>query len=541
MAVKRASGILLPLSSLPGKYGIGCFSGEAYRFIDFLKNAGQAYWQILPVGPTGYGDSPYQSFSAFAGNPYFLSLDALAREGLLTEEEAARASDPRGKAAQGQVDYEWLYHTRYPVLRKAFARWRKGGQAAPFSFEEFVRANAAWLPDFALFMALKEANGGTGFREWERAVRMREAAAMAAAKQELREEIDFHMFLQYQFELQWMALRAYANENGIHIIGDIPIYVPADSADVWANPELFQLHDDGSCRAVAGCPPDCFSETGQLWGNPLYDWDAHRETGYSWWISRMRRCSALFDVVRIDHFRGFDQYYSVPAGSPDACIGHWEKGPGIGLFHAIEKELPGQAIIAEDLGFITDSVRELVQKTGYPNMKVLEFAFDARDSSGPENYLPFYYEKNCVVYTGTHDNETLVGWLDSILPEEREAVRAFTGLDGGPWAFNPRADRAGSCVPEAVTSAAPDSGLPAIGRREETFRLARALVRAAMASVGDLCVIPMQDWLLLGNEARVNRPSTTGGNWIWRMEPDAADRELAAQILQMTKTYGRLP
>jgi 4-alpha-glucanotransferase len=331
--------------------------------------------------------------------------------------------------------------------------------------------------------------------------------------------------------------------------------VPADSAEVWAYPELFQLHEDGTCKAVAGCPPDGFSATGQLWGNPLYDWKHHRDTGYAWWISRMRRCSSLFDIVRIDHFRGFDQYYAIPADSADARIGQWEEGPGIGLFRAIEKEIPGLTIIAEDLGYITESVRQLVRDTGYPNMKVLEFAFDSRDSSGRESYLPYNFDKNCVVYTGTHDNETLVGWLDHILPEEREEVRAFTGLDGAggdPWAYDACEDAAGEtgfcdaaargtdlCAADACRDTACEDAVNDAGRDLETRRLARAMVRAAMASVGNLCVIPMQDWLLLGDEARINTPSTTGKNWVWRMDRGAASPELAAQIRRMTRTYGR--
>ena len=569
----RASGLLLPVFSLPGKYGIGCFSDEAYRFVDFVKEAGQKYWQILPVGPTGYGDSPYQSFSAFAGNPYFISPDTLVREGLLTEEEAAEAVYDKGTCGgEATINYAWLYHTREPLLRKAYERWKSGSSpdtgvavSAPdssadgISFAAFCKENASWLPDYALFMALKKAHGGAGFMQWEKDLRMREPAALEKARQELAEEIEFQCFLQYQFERQWTALKSYANGQGISIIGDIPIYVPADSAEVWAYPELFQLHEDGTCKAVAGCPPDGFSATGQLWGNPLYDWKHHRDTGYAWWISRMRRCSSLFDIVRIDHFRGFDQYYAIPADSADARIGQWEDGPGIDLFRAIEKEIPGLTIIAEDLGYITESVRQLVRDTGYPNMKVLEFAFDSRDSSGRESYLPYNYEKNCVVYTGTHDNETLVGWLDHILPEEREEVLAFTGLDGGSgdlWAYDApenagQTDAArGRSAPGAVHEK-PAQGDPAPGEREkaaavrkaaadaETKRLARAMVRAAMASVGNLCVIPMQDWLLLGDEARINTPSTTGSNWVWRMADGAASPALAGQIRRMTQTYGR--
>lgn len=565
----RASGLLLPVFSLPGKYGIGCFSDEAYRFVDFVKEAGQKYWQILPVGPTGYGDSPYQSFSAFAGNPYFISPDTLVREGLLTEEEAAEAVYDKGTCGgEATINYAWLYHTREPLLRKAYERWKSGSSpdtgvavSAPdssadgISFAAFCKENASWLPDYALFMALKKAHGGAGFMQWEKDLRMREPAALEKARQELAEEIEFQCFLQYQFERQWTALKSYANGQGISIIGDIPIYVPADSAEVWAYPELFQLHEDGTCKAVAGCPPDGFSATGQLWGNPLYDWKHHWDTGYAWWISRMRRCSSLFDIVRIDHFRGFDQYYAIPADSADARIGQWEEGPGIGLFRAIEKEIPGLTIIAEDLGYITESVRQLVRDTGYPNMKVLEFAFDSRDSSGRESYLPYNFDKNCVVYTGTHDNETLVGWLDHILPEEREEVRAFTGLDGAggdPWAYDACEDAAGEtgfcdaaargtdlCAADACRDTACEDAVNDAGRDLETRRLARAMVRAAMASVGNLCVIPMQDWLLLGDEARINTPSTTGKNWVWRMDRGAASPELAAQIRRMTRTYGR--
>lgn len=610
----RASGLLLPIFSLPGKYGIGCFSDEAYRFVDFVKEAGQKYWQILPVGPTGYGDSPYQSLSAFAGNPYFISPDTLVREELLTEEEAAEAvyhkgtlrasnssdiSDGEtaetaenvhpagtgrkeaGASDDDSVDYAWLYHTREPLLRKAYERWKQGkGPDTPpggdnrisedrisesrISFKAFCRENAAWLPDYALFMALKKEHGGAGFMQWEQALRMREPAALEAARHRLADEIGFQTFLQYRFEVEWTALKAYANRQGISIIGDIPIYVPADSAEVWAYPELFQLREDGTCKAVAGVPPDGFSAIGQLWGNPLYDWDHHRQTGFAWWISRMRRCSSLFDIVRIDHFRGFDQYYAIPADSADARTGRWENGPGLDLFRAIEKEIPGLTIIAEDLGYITESVRRLVRDTGYPNMKVLEFAFDSRDSSGRESYLPYNYDKNCVVYTGTHDNETLVGWLDHILPQERDEVRAFTGLDGAyedsrtrdasedpvqarDASEDPVQARAASEDPVTARDTLEDpaqaraaSEDPAQARAAETIRLARAMVRAAMASVGNLCVIPMQDWLLLGDEARINTPSTTGGNWVWRMRQGAASPALAAQIRKMTKVYGRL-
>ena len=501
----RGSGILMPVFSLPGKYGCGCFSKSARRFVDFLAEAGQKYWQILPIGPTGYGDSPYQSFSAFAGNPYFLDPDSLVDRGLLTADETGpeQLPDNCGRSA----DYGWLYRTRLPLLKKAWARWQETHEKSGGALEEYRRRNASWIEDYALFMALKDAHEGTPFVSWENALRFREESALAEARDRFRDQTDFHVFLQYLFEEQWEGLKSYAHSRGIRIIGDIPIYVPEDSADLWAHPELFQLKDDGSLRAVAGCPPDGFTADGQLWGNPLYEWDAHKKEQFQWWISRMRRCGKLFDVVRIDHFRGFDQYYSVPAGSPDARAGHWEDGPGIALFRAIEEQVPGLEIIAEDLGYITDSVRQLVSDTGYPNMKVLEFAFDSRDSSGRMAYLPHNYERRCVVYTGTHDNETLVGWLSHILPEELREVREYVGAENM--------------------------------KENDTEALAEALIRTAMASVADTCIIPLQDWLLLGEEARINMPSTTGRNWIWRVSEEMLTAELAAKIRKMTLCYGR--
>lgn len=495
----RASGILLPISSLPGKYGIGCFSKEAYKFVDFLEKAGQKYWQILPVGPTSYGDSPYQSFSTFAGNPYFISLESLVEQGLLKKKECDEADF--GKLADS-VDYHKLYLERFQLLRKAYER---SNITQKEEFHDFRRENAFWLNDYAVFMAVKTFFGGKSFEEWPEDIRRRWEYALNYYRRELYYDIEFYEYIQYEFYRQWFRLKKYANEKGIKIIGDIPIYVAYDSADVWAHPELFQMDAEGKPQTVAGCPPDGFSATGQLWGNPLYRWDYHRDTGFSWWIRRMEKCTSLYDVTRIDHFRGFDQYFSIPAGAEDATAGHWEQGPGISLFHAIRARLGDIQIIAEDLGYITDSVRKLVWECGFPNMKVLEFAFDSRDSSGPGEYLPHNYNKNCVVYTGTHDNETLLGWLDNILPEEVEMVKKYVGRD-----------------------------------TKEKKELVSDLIRVAQSSVADYCIIPIQDYLCLDNGARINTPSTVGTNWKWRVSDKQLSNKLAEKIKEYAVVYGRI-
>ncbi|MBQ9109900.1 MAG: 4-alpha-glucanotransferase, partial [Oscillospiraceae bacterium] len=398
--MKRSAGILLPISSLPSKYGIGCFDKAAYAFVDFLKDAGQTCWQILPLGQTSYGDSPYQSFSTFAGNPYFISLDALCDEQLLTKEECEAVALPD----TDYIDYSRLYETRYSLLRKAYSRMENDNAVSEFT------ASQPWLEDYALFMALKDHFGGVSWDNWTEDIRLRKEEALKHWKERLAKEIGFYQFLQYQFFRQWNNLKAYANANGIRIIGDIPIYVAFDSADAWANPELFQLDEIGLPKAVAGCPPDGFAAEGQLWGNPLYDWEYHKETGFKWWIERLRQCFAMYDVVRIDHFRGFDEYYAIPYGDKTAKNGHWEQGPGMELFHAVEAALGKREVIAEDLGFMTDSVRQLVKDSGFPNMKVLEFAFDSRDTGSRNDYLPHNYNENCVAYTGTHDNQTITAW-----------------------------------------------------------------------------------------------------------------------------------
>ncbi|MCR5098951.1 MAG: 4-alpha-glucanotransferase [Lachnospiraceae bacterium] len=498
----RKSGVLLPVFSLPGPYGIGCFSKEAYKFVDFLADAGQSFWQMLPIGPTSYGDSPYQSFSTFAGNPYFIDLNELIDQGLLKK---AECDHTKLKDTDSYINYGLLYEKRYPLLKKAYGRLGADQRAR---VEKFVKKNKKWLPDYALFMALKDAHGGASFMKWEDELRLRDSRALAQARSEYEDEIFFYEWLQYEFFRQWKKLKKYANKKGIEIIGDIPIYVAEDSADVWADPELFQMDEDCRPVAVAGCPPDAFSADGQLWGNPLYDWKYHASTGFDWWIRRMKNCMKLYDVIRIDHFRGFDEYYSIPAGAKNAKNGKWEKGPGKKLFKAINKSIGDAPIIAEDLGFMTDSVRKLVRDTGFPNMKVLEFAFDGRDAAtacGKTNeYLPFNYDKNCVVYTGTHDNETLRGWLGSIKKAEYNEVQEYVDYS--------------------------------VSRKDV---LTRKLVRAAQASSANMCIIPMQDWLGLGNEARINTPSTIGENWKWRMDRSAMSDGLAKEILEITRLYGR--
>ena len=501
--MKRASGILLPVFSLPSEYGIGCFSKEAYQFVDMLKRAGQSYWQILPLGPTGYGDSPYQSFSTYAGNPYFIDLETLVREGLLTEAEC-REYDLGTQ--ETYIDYEKIYKTRFKVLKKAYERFRDrmaGGHQEREAYERFVNENAFWLDDYSLYMAVKDKNNGVSWNEWDAPLKNREEEALAAAREQLAEEISFYKFQQYEFDRQWKKLHVYANEQGVKIIGDIPIYVAFDSADTWAAPEMFQFDESNEPTRVAGCPPDGFSATGQLWGNPLYDWEYHKNTGYEWWIRRIEYCLKLYDVVRIDHFRGFDEYYSIPYGEKTAINGEWMPGPGMELFRAIEEKLGRPAIIAEDLGFLTPSVLELLKDSGFPGMKVLQFAFDARESS---NYLPHIYPTHCVVYTGTHDNDTTRGWYHAVGKDARAFAKEYM------------------CKP-----------------RLDEDSLAGDFISMAMSSVADLCVIPMQDYLGLGSEARINTPSTLGGNWMWRMKEGQFDDKTVEEILRVTRLYGRLP
>ncbi len=492
----RRQGILLPISSIPSEYGIGTFGRDSYRFVDFLEKAGQKLWQILPLGSTGYGDSPYQSFSTFAGNPYFIDLELLIEAGWLTKEECDTCNFGEDEE---YIDYEKLYFSRFRILRKAFERaWASVKKSE--DYRSFAAENSHWLEDYALYMAVKDSYGGICFLEWEEDIRLRKPAAVKEYKKKLSEEIYFYKFQQYLFSKQWQALKAYANGKGIEIVGDIPIYVAFDSADTWANPKLFQLDAKGMPIGVAGCPPDSFSETGQLWGNPLYDWDYHKETGYEWWMRRFAHCYELYDVVRIDHFRGFDEYWSVPYGDETAAGGHWEKGPGYELFKTMRAKLGRKKVIAEDLGFMTASVARLVKKTRFPNMKVLHFAFEAWQNS---EYLPHNYDKNCVVYTGTHDNDTTVGFIRRMPKKNLKFAKKYL-----------------HCKDEK--------------------KLCREMIRAACASVADTVIIPMQDWLELGSEARINLPSTLGENWRWRLTCDALDDKLAERIYRMTKLYGRI-
>lgn len=493
MLAKRECGMLLPIASLPSKYGIGAFSKEAYKFIDLLKKAGQHYWQILPLGPTGYGDSPYQSFSAFAGNPYFIDLDTLAEEGLLTKEECDGEDFGRDDR---DIDYEKIYFNRFPLLKLAYERFKEKGETIPSDLlgEE--------TKEYCFYMAVKNRFEGKSWIEWDEEIKLRRPQAVEEYRNELLDEIGFYEFQQVKFQEQWARLKDYANEKGIRIIGDIPIYVAFDSADSWAHPELFQFDESRKPQAVAGCPPDGFSATGQLWGNPLYQWEYHKDTGYVWWMERMKYSFLLYDVVRVDHFRGFDEYYSIPAGDSTAEFGHWEKGPGIGLFQVLKEKFGDLDIIAEDLGFLTPSVLQLVKDSGFPGMKVLEFAFDSREES---DYLPHNYTSNCVVYTGTHDNDTIRGWYEKLDPVDKQLslnymANAATPSEDIHWDF----------------------------------------ARLALASVAKLAVIPVQDYLGLTSEARINTPSTLGINWRWRMTEADFTEDIVEKCRKMAQLYGRI-
>ena len=496
--MERTAGILMPISSLPGKYGIGCFNLKAYEFVDFLRDAGQKYWQILPIHPTSYGDSPYQSFSTFAGNPYFIDLEALIAEGVLSQAECDSVFFGN---EEDDINYAALYDGRKILLTMAYERSRISENP---EYQKFVADNRWWLDDYALFMALKDFFDGKCWYEWPEDIRLRYGYALDHYRRELYFDIEYQMYLQFKFFQQYGWLKNYANSQGVKIIGDIPIYVAMDSADTWANPQLFQLDERNMPTAVAGCPPDGFSATGQLWGNPLYRWDYHRETGFDWWLTRLWYVYQLYDVTRIDHFRGFDEYYSIPYGHKTAEFGHWEKGPGIELFRRAEETLGWHEVIAEDLGFVTDSVRQLVRDSGFPGMKVLQFAFDSRDTGSARDYLPHNYTENAVVYTGTHDNDTTIGWFEAISDDDWNLAREY--------------------LCDFYT---PDEEM------DQPF------VALAMQSIARMCIIPMQDYLGLGAEARMNTPSTIGCNWRWRMTDDQFTNELCRDILARTRRYGR--
>lgn len=492
----RKSGVLLPISSLPSHYGIGCFDEAAYRFVDVLAKAKQTYWQILPLGITGYGDSPYQSFSTFAGNPYFISLDDLVKRGWLKSDDL-----PNADIHQNYVDYEYLWTHRYILLKKAYLH---SNIAADNDFQKYCEENQWWLDDYALFMAIKGEHDDLSWETWDDDLRLRDGKVLDQKRQELKDEIIYQQFLQYMMWSQWYQLKAYANKKGIQIVGDMPIYVAYDSSDVWGSPALFQLDEDVLPTAVAGVPPDGFSADGQLWGNPLYDWPKHKETGYAWWIKRIEYCTKAYDMVRIDHFRGFDEYFSIPYGDTTARNGIWKKGPGAELFKAAENKLGRLNVIAEDLGYLTDTVKQMLKECGYPGMKLLQFAFDSRDSSGAVNYLPHNYTVNSVVYTGTHDNETMMGWFNDIKPEEFQALKDY---------------------------------LHTTSNDHEV--LLKKCIELIMNSVSDTCIIPMQDYLKLDNRARMNTPNTLGNNWMWRMPKDAMSDELIQSMRTLIEKYHR--
>ena len=490
--VKRLAGILLPISSLPSLYGIGTLGKAAYDFVDFLSAAGQSYWQVLPIGPTGYGDSPYQSFSAFAGNPYFIDVDTLKSKGLLTDTEIAEAD---AADTEDNVNYGKIYYQRFPLLKKAFAKFEKNEAG----FLSFCVSESGWLDDYALYMSIKEYFGQKDFQSWDDGIRLRKPEAMKYYKTVLYSEIKFWQFCQYEVFHQWETLKRYANEKEISIIGDIPIYVSSDGADVWANMALFQMDADGRPKFIAGVPPDYFSETGQRWGNPLYDWDAMEKNGFDWWRQRISACSKLFDVVRIDHFIGIARYYAIPPECETAVDGQWKEGPGEKLIDAINSAIGSARIIAEDLGQLHPSVKKLLEKSGYPGMKVLLFAADGNEDNP---HIPYKFERNTTVYVGTHDNDTVAGFCKKHKTRDLIFLMDYFGANNKK-------------------------------------QLPLALIKGAFACVADTAIVQMQDWLELENFARTNTPSTVGTNWMWRVRPGVLTPELANKIGSITELYGR--
>ncbi|MCR4605299.1 MAG: 4-alpha-glucanotransferase [Eubacterium sp.] len=524
----RESGILFPIFSVPSKYGIGCFSREAYDFVDFLEKSGQGFWQILPVGPTGFGDSPYQPFSAFAGNPYFICIETLIEDGLLNREdvEAVNFGDDETK-----VDYGAIYESRQEILKKAYEKFVeklqnskkdkeiKAGSSTPSGiqipkndnkkekslgeeFDAFLKMEEYWIEDYALFMALKDEAGGASWLDWDDELRTRDEKAMEKAKKELADKMQLYYFEQFEFDRQWRALKAYANEKNVKIIGDIPFYVAMDSSDAWSHPEVFMMDKDLKPNVVAGCPPDAFSPTGQLWGNPIYDWAAEKKRDYDWWLHRMYRTYAFYDVIRIDHFHGFCEYYAVPYGDETAEKGKQEKGPGIDFFNVLKKKVDNLNIIAEDLGNNTPENEKLLKDSGFPGMKVLQYGFTSWDSY----YVNHRHINNCVVYTGTHDNTPTRAWVEEINEGERDFTRRYinsmnTDYNGLVW----------------------------------------DLIREAYRSVADLCIVPLQDYLCFGKEARINTPGAPDGNWQWRLRPNFLSDDLARSIRGLTELYSRIP
>lgn len=500
MRFQRASGILLHPTSLPGRYGIGDLGDSAYQFVDFLVKAKQSLWQILPLGPTGYGDSPYQCFSAFAGNALLISPDKLVEEGFLPAEAVKQV--PQFPA--NKVDYGWVIEYKNSLFKLAFNYFQKQGTAVQqTAFQEFCAENSEWLDDYATFVAIKskhiDVEGGV-WNTWAAEIARREPAALAEWRTKLAEEIELYKFLQFLFFKQWLTLKAYANERGIQIVGDIPIFVAFDSADVWAHPELFYLDEAGQPTVIAGVPPDYFSETGQRWGNPLYRWDKMAEDGYEWWVKRLKSTFTVADIARIDHFRGFEAYWEIPASEPTAVIGQWVKGPYMHFFEVMEAKLGKLPIIAEDLGVITPEVKALRDQFDFPGMKILQFAFGGEQNS---DFLPHGFTQNCVVYTGTHDNETTVGWYLNASEAERDHIRRYLAVSGRDIAWD--------------------------------------MIRLAFMSVADTAVIPMQDLFSLDNTARMNYPGKSSGWWQWRYLAPMLTEQIANRLAELTHLYGRIP
>jgi 4-alpha-glucanotransferase len=499
MAFPRSSGVLLHPTSLPSRFGIGELGSEAYRFIDFLVESSQQLWQVLPLGPTGYGNSPYASFSALAGNPLLISLEQLQEQGLLTEEDFAALPE----FAFDNVDFEQVIKTKIPLLQKAYENFKaKASQVQQKEFTVFCDIKAHWLDDYALFMAIREAHEGASWHTWERNISKSHPEVLEQWRQRLESEVLFHKYLQFEFFRQWSKLKQYANAGGIQIIGDIPIYVAHDSADVWAHPDIFCLDEEtGEPSLMAGVPPDYFSETGQLWGNPVYKWEKLQQDDFGWWVQRFEALLEYVDIIRIDHFRGFEAYWAVKQGETTAIHGEWIKAPGEEFFQVLNDKLGKLPIMAEDLGIITPEVDALRDRFEFPGMKILHFAF----GGGPDNpYLPFIYSRNCVVYTGTHDNNTTVGWFNQISEQEKGNVLRYLGAqssEGIHW----------------------------------------DLIRLALGSVANQAIIPVQDLLGLGGEAQMNFPSKAEGNWGWRYRPGALTEDLRDRLKSLTYTYGRAP
>jgi len=501
---ERSSGILLHISSLnkgKGK-GIGTFGREAYEFVDFLKKSGQKLWQILPLGTTSYGNSPYQSFSAFAGNPYFIDLEIIMRRGGLDREEVEKTDLGENNGHSNHIDYKKLFKNKLKMLENAYLN---EGELFLEEIEEFKKKHTYWIEDYALFMAIKDKNNGVEWAKWSKEEKFCHINTLKKYKKELKNRINYHIYLQYLFYTQWEELKEYTNKNGIKIVGDIPMFISRDSVDVWLKTELFLFDEDKNIKVVAGCPPDTFTSKGQLWGNPLYNWKAMKKRGYSWWIERFKASFELYDIVRVDHFRGFESYWEVLATSTTARHGKWVKGPGIEFFRDIEQELGELPIIAEDLGFLTKGVRKLLKDSGYPGMKILEFAFNLKEEN---DYLPHKYIENSVAYIGTHDNETAVGWYGNLKDEEKEYVKNYLVKYLKLNDF-------------------------------ENKKINDISIEAIWKSNSNIAIASMQDFLGLDNSARMNIPSTLEKNWQWRLNGDELTDKLAQKIKELTIKYGR--